>query len=238
MSATPHKILIIRNDKLGDFMLAFPAFLMARASLADSQIHALVPEYTRELAEACTGIDRLIIDPGPHAGLKAQWQLFRQLRREKYTAVVTLFSTTRTGLLCWLAGIDYRLAPATKLAQIFYNHTLKQRRSRSAKPEFEYNLDLIRCFVAHMNQSAARLSPPYLQFNVTEIRQLRQRFEASHQIPAGQRLILIHPGSGGSANNLSPPQYAELARQLHVAGQTHFGITAGPGQRVTHQQVV
>ncbi|MFO7604412.1 MAG: glycosyltransferase family 9 protein [Gammaproteobacteria bacterium] len=75
------------------------------------------------------------------------------------------------------------------------------------------------------------------QFNATEIRQLRQRFEASHQIPAGQRLILIHPGSGGSANNLSPTQYAELAQKLHVAGRTHFVITAGPGERETAQQV-
>ena len=41
----------------------------------------------------------------------------------------------------WKAHIPHRLAPATKLAQVLYNHRLVQRRSRSQKPEYEYNLD-------------------------------------------------------------------------------------------------
>ena len=48
-------------------------------------------------------------------------------------------------------------------------------------------------------------------------------------------LIIVHPGTGGSAINFSVKQYAELIK--HVAKQidAHFIITAGPGEDKTAQ---
>ena len=40
------KILVIRNDKLGDFVQAFPAFAMLKASNSELKLTALVPAYT------------------------------------------------------------------------------------------------------------------------------------------------------------------------------------------------
>ena len=37
------KILVVRNDKIGDFMVCFPAFAMLKQSLPDIEITALVP---------------------------------------------------------------------------------------------------------------------------------------------------------------------------------------------------
>jgi len=56
------KILVIRNDKIGDFMVCFPAFAMLKQSLPDVEITALVPSYTAPLAELCPSIDKVIID--------------------------------------------------------------------------------------------------------------------------------------------------------------------------------
>ena len=47
----PENILIIRNDRLGDFMLAYPTFNVVRKLFPKSTIHALVPEYTAPMAE-------------------------------------------------------------------------------------------------------------------------------------------------------------------------------------------
>ncbi|VAX13086.1 ADP-heptose--lipooligosaccharide heptosyltransferase II, partial [hydrothermal vent metagenome] len=123
MQTTAKKILLIRNDKLGDFMLAFPAFAQLRQSLPDAELHILVPEYTRPLAEACKYIDQIILDPGKDGGF---WNLVKQLRSQHYDAVISLYSTTRIGLTVYLAGIPERIAPATKLAQIFYTKRLSQ----------------------------------------------------------------------------------------------------------------
>lgn len=227
----PAKILVVRNDRLGDFMLAYPTFLMLKNALPAAAIHALVPAYTAEMAEACRGIDEVVLDPGPHGTRAAQFALLKRLRQERYAAVIALCSTTRIAILAWLAGIPYRLAPATKFAQVFYNRRLGQRRSRSAKPEYEYNLDLgLKCLNDFGLSIAPRPEPPFLRFPDAEIAALRAEFCRGRNVPETDLLIFIHPGSGGSASNLSVDQFANLARSLRSPHPFTIVITAGPGE--------
>lgn len=228
---TPRKILVVRNDKLGDFMLSFPAFGILKNSMPDAHIAALVPPYTRDMAEACHWIDEVVLDEWQNQGPAANLALFSLLRRHRFDAIITLYSTTRVGVCAWLARIPYRLAPATKLAQLFYNRRLVQRRSRSEKPEYAYNSDLVYRFCKdHRITGANPPQPPLLQFEPDMIRQLRQDFCRQHNIAPAQQLIFVHPGSGGSARNLSTEQYAELASQLHSAQGHTIVISAGPGE--------
>lgn len=222
------KVLVIRNDKLGDFMLSLPSFALLKQQCPQAELVALVPEYTREMAEACPSIDRVLIDPGKAAGVAA---LTSALKAERFDAVITLYSTTRVGLACFLARIPYRLAPATKLAQLFYNRRLTQRRSRSEKPEYRYNQELVERFLKdHERPTSPQPAPPYLQFDKDEVSALRQEFCRSNGIDESHRLLFLHPGSGGSANNLSLVQYAELIKQLHNDTPFTVVISAGPGE--------
>lgn len=231
MPATPAKILVVRNDRLGDFMLAYPTFVLLKQALPRAAIHALVPAYTREMALSCPGIDAVELDPGAAAPAAAQLALLRRLRQGRYDALVTLYSTTRIGWLTALAGIPYRLAPATKLAQVFYNRRLLQHRSQSAKPEFAYNLDLgLKLLADHGIANPDLPTPPYLRFPDEATAELREEFCRAHAIPAGDRLVFLHPGSGGSAGNLSVEQYTALARGLRSTRPFTLVITAGPGE--------
>ena len=56
------KILVIRNDKIGDFMLSWPAFALLKKQYPDAEVTALVPKYTVALAEQCRWIDTILID--------------------------------------------------------------------------------------------------------------------------------------------------------------------------------
>ena len=51
------KLLVIRNDKLGDFILAWPAFALLKQSAPHLRLSALVPQYTAPLARFCPYID-------------------------------------------------------------------------------------------------------------------------------------------------------------------------------------
>jgi ADP-heptose:LPS heptosyltransferase len=225
------EILVIRNDKLGDFMLAWPALALLRASLPEAHIAVLVPAYTAPLAEICPSINEVIIDPKEQGDWRNSRALAKLLKPKKFDAVITLFSRFDTGLAAWSAGIPYRLAPATKLAQVFYNHRLKQRRSKSAKPEYEYNLDLVKVFLRdHGCNPVLPPEPPYLRFDEGEIRTLEQQFRRTRGIAAGRRLIFVHPGHGGSASNLSLEQYAELIHHLQSRNGHQVVLTVGPGE--------
>ncbi|HEV2111085.1 MAG TPA: glycosyltransferase family 9 protein [Gammaproteobacteria bacterium] len=225
------RILVIRNDRLGDFMLAWPALAMLRQNLPKAHITVLVPAYTEPLAKACDHVDEVLVDPK----LKGVWTnghaLAKLLKSRKYDAVITLFSRFDTGLAVWLAGIPQRYAPATKLAQLFYNHRVAQHRSRSEKPEYEYNRDLVRVFLAAEGVNKPKApEPPYLGFKPAEAKKLKQKFLKQHKIAATKKLVFVHPGHGGSASNLSVLQYAELVKFLSSSKQRYFVLSAGPGE--------
>lgn len=231
MPQAPDKILIARNDKLGDFTLSLPVFALLKAALPDSTLTALVPEYTRPIAEMCPAIDNIIVDPGPDAGPAAQHALLDSVRAARFDAVLALFSTTRIGLLAWRACIPARYAPATKLAQVFYNHRLRQRRSRSLKPESEYNLDLARARLADRHVTIPPTpAPPYLHIDGAEVARLRAQLCRQHALSPDARLVFMHPGHGGSANNLSGQQFAELANRIQYPGPLAIVVSAGPGE--------
>ncbi|MEH6649128.1 MAG: glycosyltransferase family 9 protein [Motiliproteus sp.] len=237
MNTSPKKILVVRNDKLGDFMLSWPGFAALKQAFPEAQIVALVPNYTKPIAELCPWIDDLLIDPTENAGVTGFQQLLKETRAQRFDLMITLFSTTRIGLLGLLAGIPQRWAPATKLAQLFYNHRLSQKRSRSEKPEYQYNLDLVEASIAQYQETTQHLfSAPYLPLDADELEQLRQQFLQQQQLPESQRLIFIHAGHGGSANNLSLEQYADLAATIDVPTNCYI-LTAGPGELEATQQL-
>jgi ADP-heptose:LPS heptosyltransferase len=232
MTYSPEKILVIRNDKLGDFMLAYPCFAVLKNSLPDTEITALVPEYTRKMAELCPWIDSIIIDQGRGLGLKGVIAQAKILKKCQFDAVISIFSTARTGIAVFLAGIPDRTAPATKICQIFHNHRLPQRRSKSLKPEYEYNIDLIKYFLEKNNIKVhAAPKPPFLHFNKDEREKLKNSFCRRNQISQNNKLIFIHPGSGGSASNLSIANYGKLASSLKSKNGHTFIITAGPEEK-------
>lgn len=237
------RVLIVRNDKLGDFMLVWPALAILKSNLPGVTVTALVPTYTAPLAEICPWIDAIIIDEPA----KGAWWLRRKIRHGRFDALLTYFSTGRVALAGCLAGIPYRLAPATKLAQFCYNHRLKQRRSLSQKPEYAYNIDLSLRLVADFGNSAFTatatagdylprpLERPFLRLGDDAAR-LKSAFCARHALDVSSNLIFIHPGSGGSATNLRPEQYVELANTI-ACDDCAFVITAGPGEETIAQQV-
>ncbi|MGY5538987.1 glycosyltransferase family 9 protein [Vibrio brasiliensis] len=222
------KILVVRNDKIGDFMLAWPSFAMLKASLPDCHITALVPNYTVALAELCPWIDSVLVDPTEKSDKAKQIELIKQIRAEQFDASINLFSTTYNAKLVWKGNVPYRLAPATKLAQIFYNKRIKQKRSQSAKPEFEYNLDLIRAFLTDNKVKVVEPSAPYLSFSDQQLVEQKAKLAQQLSLNSEKPWIYVHAGSGGSANNLSLQQYTQLVCGLE--GDFEVVLTAGPGE--------
>ncbi|NIC38149.1 glycosyltransferase family 9 protein [Halomonas desiderata] len=232
----PPHILVVRNDKLGDFMLAWPALACLKAAAPQARISVLVPAYTAPLAELCPWIDAIIVDPGDGAGKQAQRELLARLRSERFCAMLTLYSTPRIGWLGWRAGIPCRVAPATKWAQLFYNHRVVQRRSRSDKPEYLYNVELAEALLAAQGrQPETRPTPPYWPLSPDTVAAQRGSMAETLELDPSRPWLFLHAGSGGSAVNLSSPQYAQLAAaidtRLAADGiRAHWVLTAGPGE--------
>jgi len=217
-------------------MLAWPAFALLKQHYPEATVIALVPQYTSPMAELCPWVDEVMIDEHRTPAFSDILGLSRKIRSARVDASVSLFSETRTAVALWLARVAQRVGPATKLAQVFLNDRLRQRRSRSAKPEHEYNTDLVRYFIESNGDSPGEPpEPPYLSFDRRTTQLQKQDYYREHGIGEDHRLVYIHPGSGGSAINLSLQQYADLAAALAQDYKLHIVITAGPGELGTAQ---
>ena len=222
-----YRILFARTDKLGDFMLTWPALSDVRVALPNSQIDVLVAPSVAEIARACPYADNVIVDGGTSV-----WALTKLLKGNFYDVAVAFFSSARVSIAFWSAGIAYRLAPATKLHQFLFNHRLKQRRSHSLKPEYEYNRDLIQQLLAdHGIASPKPLpGPPFWRLQPEDLKRTANQLVEAYSISKDACLVIVHPGSGGSARNLSIQQYAELVNSLESDRPLFILITAGPGE--------
>lgn len=231
------KLLVVRNDKIGDFMLAWPAFAMLKQSLPHVQITALVPAYTQDLASLCPSIDAVIMDCGDFASSSAKKALIQTLKDQSFDAAICFFSNFHNAQLIWRAGIPIRFAPATKWCQFLYNFRITQRRSQSAKPEFAYNLDLSRAFLQHQHVEVKTPSTPYLSFEPSLLNAQKNKLAQQLQLNQSNPWVFVHVGSGGSANNLSLTQYADLIVQIAQRHSVSIILTAGPGEAEKTRQL-
>lgn len=179
------------------------------------------------LAELCPSIDKVLVDCGKKADKQSKKQLVADIKAQGFDASICLFSDSYNATLVWKAGIPFRLAPATKISQFLYNHRITQRRSQSAKPEFEYNLDLIRAFLAKQSVPVKEPCAPYLTFSAEVLNEQKTKLAGALGLDEQKPWLYVHAGSGGSANNLSLEQYCALVAGICEKSAIEVVLTAG-----------
>jgi ADP-heptose:LPS heptosyltransferase len=237
-NSLPAKLILIRNDRLGDFLLTWPALAVLRAALPKTDLVAWVPAYTQPLAQICPSITSVVVEE-PHP---IRWGRIRQATEafRKLEATDALAFATRLPLALALSrsGIRHRFAPATKIDQLFYNETLKQRRSQSLRPEWVYNVELAFFLLARYGIPPQWPKPPYLSFDPVQVGERRRRFFESSGIGDQDHVVFLHPGHGGSAPNWRPEDYGYLARRLLEDPRIQLVVTAGAGEEEAARRVV
>ena len=218
-------ILVVRTDKLGDFITALPTCKVLKQHSPENKIIVCVAPLNESLASSCDFIDEVIVDDGK----SSVFALAEKLRDAKIDVSITLFSNTRVAIAQFLARIPKRIAPATKIAQIFYTHRVKQRRSEVKMAEFEYNLQLVKalCFDIDL-----RFEKPLLKFD--DAKEVYETFCKEHGI--SKEVIAFHPGFGGSSDaNWSIDEYIELVKNALHVNRYQVVMTFGPDEQTLYE---
>jgi len=216
-------ILVVRNDKLGDFITALPTLYVLKHQNPSNRIIALVAPLNRKLALSCDFIDEVIVDEG-----ESTLALSRKISQIKIDASITLFSNTRVALAQWLAHIPIRIAPATKIAQIFYNRRITQRRSEVKMAEFEYNLQLTRALFREINLDFPK---PLLHFGNDIFKAFCEEYAVTKPV------VAFHPGFGGSSDaNWTLREYIELVWIAQEVENIDVVMTFGPDEEKLYEE--
>lgn len=218
-------ILVVRNDKLGDFITALPTLYVLKHYDPSNRIIALVAPLNRKLAESCNFIDEVIVDESEDI-----LELAFKIKQARIDASITLFSNTRVALAQWIARVPLRIAPATKIAQIFYNRRITQRRSEVKMAEFEYNLQLSRALFPELSLDFPK---PLLVFEGAS--EAYEFFCKEFNIT--KPVVAFHPGFGGSSDaNWTLSEYIELVRIAEAVENIDVVMTFGPDEEKLYDE--
>jgi ADP-heptose:LPS heptosyltransferase len=220
-------ILVVRTDKLGDFITALPSMYVLKQYDQKNKIIACVAPLNKALAEACDFIDEVIVDT-PQSSL---FELSRKLKSANIDLSITLFSNTRVAIAQFLAQIPIRYAPATKIAQIFYNKKVKQRRSEVKMAEFEYNLALVKEAFKDID---LKYKQPLLCFN--DAKSVYEQFCKQNSIT--KEVVAFHVGFGGSSDaNWSLDEYEILIQEVLTQEKYQVLLTFGPDEIALREEM-
>ncbi len=205
-------LLITRHDKIGDFVVSLPLFKAIKEQYNDVKLTALVSKVNYQFAQNIDFIDEVILFDKSNLSVAKQ-----EIRSRKFDASISCFIDTDLGKLLFNCGINIRVAPATKIAQIFFNKRVKQRRSKVEKTEWQYNMDLGLALFPDLKLDFTR---PLL--NIVEPKENK---------------VVFHPGFGGSSDgNLSLDDYINLARSIKDS-DNEIIFTFGPDDQKSKEYI-
>src|SRR5215471_11279527 len=113
------RILVIQFRQIGDVLLSTPVLRALRNSYPQSYIAFLTEPSPGRVLQGNALLDEVIIRPR-HATWRQQWQLLRQIRRQRFDLVIDLIGNPRSAVLTRLSGARHRLAFARFPRSLLY----------------------------------------------------------------------------------------------------------------------
>lgn len=236
-------------DRLGDLVCSLPMDQHPELQKKSSSVEWLISKGLETVME-CAVPPRSFWSMGLKFSLSEFWNLVQKLKAAHFTHIVLFYAPWWVAMACWVADIPHRYSPRSRWFQIlFFNHTLKQKRSLSEKHEADYNWDLLHWSLTgeqnqnqKLNQSQKQvqsqnhsLDPDLASVSknsaATKVPFLSLKSEAPLPSSLPAEFIVIHPGMGGSALNWPTSSYLELVQKLLALGKKVV-ITGTPGDQV------
>ena len=200
----PHKILIIRTDRIGDVILTLPVIDTLKLNYPDAKIDFLVNRKVFELVQDYPNINKV------HAIEKDSITHIKKICKENdYDLAIAVRPLFVIALALFLAGVKYRLSTGYRWYSFLFNIKHYEHRKYSVKHELEYNLNLL----DELGCKRIENVQPALNVNPEETEKVVAKLE-SIGVDIKKKFIIIHPGSLGSAKRWKSANFTELINML------------------------
>ncbi len=114
---TPKKVLVIRNDHIGDMVISTLIFRELKKAFPKTEITAIVSPANKAIVEENKNIENIIVLKTAPRKIKDFYRYFKAsliLRKEKFDVGIDLRGGYFNALLMWASGVKYKIG--------FYEH--------------------------------------------------------------------------------------------------------------------
>jgi len=228
------RILVVRTDRLGDVILTLPMLPLLRAWFPGSYLAMLVSRYAGDIVQGNPHLDEVLWYDRDRLQVPFA-ELLRALRLRAFETVLVVYPTPRLAWMVYRAGIRNRVGTGYRPYSFLFNRRIYDHRKDARYHELEYNLRLLRAVKPEFTGSG--VTP---QFDIRVDPAARERVTALLKPGAesgGRHLVVVHPGSGGSARDWPPAQFEQLAARLAALPGVRVCVTGGPAEAALANQV-
>jgi ADP-heptose:LPS heptosyltransferase len=238
------KILLVRNDNIGDVICSTPAIEAVRRGFPRAFIAILVAGYSREAIEGNPHVDEIYLYEKAHHHPEVpkpvswwrQWKVIRAIRAQGFDLAVGLRSyfSPSQGWLVYASGAPFRLghAPEKKKHRKFaFYYNLPIKTDWSVRHEVERTLDVVRTIGLDVEQKR-------LTFVVPEADRKEVEAFLSEKADPARPLVGINVSSSRvPANRWPTGRFAELADRLVERYRIQVLLSCSPGEEGRVEEV-
>jgi ADP-heptose:LPS heptosyltransferase len=217
-------ILVIRNDRFGEFLLNIPAIKALKQRFPASRIVLAVDPYVEPLAKAVPYVDEVVPWKSGKHGIFDTIAFSRKLKRYGFDMAFVMNPSKDSNLALFMAKIPERFGYARKW-DFLLTKTIKDRKAGEEKHEVEYNLDLVALVGAATDDKSISLNIPKTGFANPGMERI--------SIPGlsdGKKPIAIHPWTSDEVKQWPVERFRELALRIaKELGREVVIVGAGTG---------
>lgn len=222
------EILLLRLDRIGDFVLGVPAYRALKQAYPEARISVVVPSDVAELAKACPYFDEVYLYdamwlmPGYPAWdrWKSAFKLIRFLRGKKIDLLLNFRYQSRLDpLVAGLSGAGKRIGFDLGLFSLF----LSQKVAQPAREmhQVDRNLQLLQALGI-----TAKTREPEVWFDEHDKKKAEKHLPSQELLPGVPRLA-VHIGAAAPAKRWMEESFSALIHELHANTQADILVFGG-----------
>jgi heptosyltransferase-3 len=208
----PENLLIVRTDRIGDVILSLPLAELVKKHYPSCRVTFLVKDYTKSLAEGNPFIDEILLLSEKDGKVKLNDNI-AMLKKKSFDSVIIVYPTFIISLIIFLSWIHKRIGTGYRWYSALFNYKVFEHRKNALKHELEYNVNLLKYFGIEET-----VTPSTVHFNLNIGKAADERVRMIFKVKGinlTKPVIMLHPGSGGSAVDLPVSKFKELIEMLH-----------------------
>jgi lipopolysaccharide heptosyltransferase II len=214
--------LIARTDRIGDVILSLPMAELIKKQHKDCRITFLVRDYTKDLLLNHPFIDEVITLDEKNNKIKLSSNI-KKIAKHKFGYAIVVNPSFKLTLIIFLSGIKVRIGSGFRLYSILFNRRVYVHRKYAGMHELEFNVDLLRQIGI-----AEKINKRNVKFNLQVDIESGRWIDAllvQNKIDKTKPMIIIHPGSGGSAVDLPIEKFKELINNILLLDKFYIVLT-------------
>ena len=206
----PKNILIVRTDRIGDVVLSLPLAAIIKKHFPECKVSFLLREYTKPLAVNNPNIDEVITIKEVEGRPSVKENV--QLLKNRFDVCIIAYPTYPIALILFLSNIKTRIGTGYRWYSVLFNKKNYEHRKYGEYHELEYNVHLLQQLGID-----EKVTEENVLYGITPSIQDEERVKKDLNdlgINFSKQIVIVHPGSGGSAVDLPISKMKEIVNNF------------------------